>query len=186
MHPQQAQPSAAQQSQNLQWMCRPRHASVVKEAHEANAACISPMQRLSGSLCGTLTAFPSDALGRKTLHFSSTCFVSTRAGSYIDHKCPFTGNVSIRGRILSGAPRIAPHWIYLAGRPTALVIVVACGTAPFRRVQFAHNIPPGHHRHSEVDEDEPDAHRAAKLPPLHQEVPAVRVSAHPYTPDAML
>ena len=24
------------------------------------------------------------------------------AGSYIDHKCPFTGNVSIRGRILSG------------------------------------------------------------------------------------
>jgi Ribosomal_S17 N-terminal len=23
-------------------------------------------------------------------------------GSYIDHKCPFTGNVSIRGRILSG------------------------------------------------------------------------------------
>uniref|UniRef100_UPI0025A0B0C7 30S ribosomal protein S17 n=1 Tax=Klebsiella pneumoniae TaxID=573 RepID=UPI0025A0B0C7 len=23
-------------------------------------------------------------------------------GNYIDHKCPFTGNVSIRGRILSG------------------------------------------------------------------------------------
>lgn len=43
------------------------------------------------------------------------------------------------------------------------------------------SIPPGHDRHSEVDEDEPDAHRAAKLPPLHQEVPAVRVSAHPYT-----
>jgi len=26
-------------------------------------------------------------------------------GSYIDHKCPFTGNVSIRGRILSGTVR---------------------------------------------------------------------------------
>ncbi len=24
------------------------------------------------------------------------------AGTYIDHKCPFTGNVAIRGRILSG------------------------------------------------------------------------------------
>lgn len=24
------------------------------------------------------------------------------AGNYIDHKCPFTGNVSIRGRILAG------------------------------------------------------------------------------------
>jgi hypothetical protein len=24
------------------------------------------------------------------------------AGTYIDKKCPFTGNVSIRGRILSG------------------------------------------------------------------------------------
>ncbi len=24
------------------------------------------------------------------------------AGNYIDHKCPFTGNVAIRGRILSG------------------------------------------------------------------------------------
>lgn len=27
------------------------------------------------------------------------------AGNYIDHKCPFTGNVSIRGRILSGKVR---------------------------------------------------------------------------------
>ena len=26
-------------------------------------------------------------------------------GNYIDHKCPFTGNVSIRGRILSGVVR---------------------------------------------------------------------------------
>ena len=28
------------------------------------------------------------------------------AGTYIDKKCPFTGNVSIRGRILSGAARL--------------------------------------------------------------------------------
>jgi hypothetical protein len=27
------------------------------------------------------------------------------AGNYIDHKCPFTGNVSIRGRILAGKVR---------------------------------------------------------------------------------
>uniref|UniRef100_A0A672RA86 Small ribosomal subunit protein uS17 n=1 Tax=Sinocyclocheilus grahami TaxID=75366 RepID=A0A672RA86_SINGR len=31
------------------------------------------------------------------------CFISQAiAGTYIDKKCPFTGNVSIRGRILSG------------------------------------------------------------------------------------
>jgi hypothetical protein len=29
----------------------------------------------------------------------------SRAGHYIDKKCPFTGNVSIRGRILTGAQR---------------------------------------------------------------------------------
>ena len=29
-------------------------------------------------------------------------FVQAREGHYIDKKCPFTGNVSIRGRILTG------------------------------------------------------------------------------------
>lgn len=44
---------------------------------------------------------PSDACSaRSILH--SVC----HAGNYIDHKCPFTGNVSIRGRILSGKVRL--------------------------------------------------------------------------------
>lgn len=30
------------------------------------------------------------------------------AGNYIDHKCPFTGNVSIRGRILTGKVGAGP------------------------------------------------------------------------------
>lgn len=29
-------------------------------------------------------------------------FLQAIEGTYIDKKCPFTGNVSIRGRILSG------------------------------------------------------------------------------------
>jgi hypothetical protein len=29
--------------------------------------------------------------------------LQNKTGNYIDKKCPFTGNVSIRGRILSGA-----------------------------------------------------------------------------------
>ena len=34
-----------------------------------------------------------------TIYF---CFHQAIDGTYIDKKCPFTGNVSIRGRILSG------------------------------------------------------------------------------------
>lgn len=30
------------------------------------------------------------------------CCLQAVEGTYIDKKCPFTGNVSIRGRILSG------------------------------------------------------------------------------------
>ena len=33
---------------------------------------------------------------------SWSCFFSPHTGTYIDKKCPFTGNVSIRGRILAG------------------------------------------------------------------------------------
>ena len=33
------------------------------------------------------------------------CCVPVPAGNYIDHKCPFTGNISIRGRILAGKVR---------------------------------------------------------------------------------
>lgn len=32
----------------------------------------------------------------------SICFIKAIDGHYIDKKCPFTGNVSIRGRILTG------------------------------------------------------------------------------------
>lgn len=32
----------------------------------------------------------------------SVCSHQAIEGTYIDKKCPFTGNVSIRGRILSG------------------------------------------------------------------------------------
>ena len=34
--------------------------------------------------------------------YAAVCFI---AGTYIDKKCPFTGDVSIRGRILSGLVR---------------------------------------------------------------------------------
>ena len=30
------------------------------------------------------------------------CFGCMQTGTYVDHKCPFTGNVAIRGRVLSG------------------------------------------------------------------------------------
>ena len=36
---------------------------------------------------------------------SQLCFIpplQAREGHYIDKKCPFTGNVSIRGRVLTG------------------------------------------------------------------------------------
>jgi len=36
----------------------------------------------------------------------SVCWLSC-AGNYIDKKCPFTGNVSIRGRILTGEQHAA-------------------------------------------------------------------------------
>ena len=63
------------------------------------------------SLCWLLCSvyFPVDTcigianspLGRQCLH-AAVCFP---AGTYIDKKCPFTGDVSIRGRILSGLVR---------------------------------------------------------------------------------
>lgn len=40
------------------------------------------------------------------LSFSHHASWLAHAGNYIDHKCPFTGNVSIRGRILSGKVRM--------------------------------------------------------------------------------
>jgi small subunit ribosomal protein S11e len=47
------------------------------------------------------------------------------SGHYIDKKCPFTGNVSIRGRILTGEP-------WQTAAPAAPVVAVpgsgACGT----------------------------------------------------------
>lgn len=104
------------------------------------------------------------------------------AGTYIDKKCPFTGNVSIRGRILSGVHDIfslpssdmALHskWAcaaqsnalqcgkarggHASHTTDALGILTAC---------FAHA-----RRHSEVCKDDADHHRTAKLCPLHQEV----------------
>ena len=45
------------------------------------------------------------AANRTTSWLAGHCpdlLLALGAGSYIDHKCPFTGNVSIRGRILSG------------------------------------------------------------------------------------
>jgi hypothetical protein len=48
-------------------------------------------------------------------------------GNYIDKKCPFTGNVSIRGRILTGVVKSTkvrrvrgPHFIRAAGKPWAM------------------------------------------------------------------
>lgn len=42
-----------------------------------------------------------------TPHLSFLIPSSSFTGTYIDHKCPFTGNVSIRGRILSGVVKSA-------------------------------------------------------------------------------
>lgn len=43
--------------------------------------------------------FFNNTVGTNTLTFS---YFQAMLGTYIDKKCPFTGNVSIRGRILTG------------------------------------------------------------------------------------
>lgn len=48
------------------------------------------------------------------------------AGKYIDKKCPFTGNVSIRGRIMTGVVK--------STKMNRTIIVKRCGRAG----------PPGH------------------------------------------
>ena len=53
----------------------------------------TPKEAMEGTPCTT-------AVERACLHRMLSCCVHT--GTYIDKKCPFTGNVSIRGRILSG------------------------------------------------------------------------------------
>ncbi|XP_015272543.1 PREDICTED: 40S ribosomal protein S11-like [Gekko japonicus] len=45
---------------------------------------------------------PAYDLGALLITFSLLFFLQAIEGTYIDKKCPFTGNVSIRGRILSG------------------------------------------------------------------------------------
>lgn len=37
-----------------------------------------------------------------SIYLTEVIWTQAREGNYIDKKCPFTGNVSIRGRILSG------------------------------------------------------------------------------------
>ena len=61
-------------------------------------------KRLQGGMPATqglLWAQCHTVPGMRTL--SMTLVFSALAGTYIDKKCPFTGNVSIRGRILTGA-----------------------------------------------------------------------------------
>ncbi len=72
-------------------------------------------------------------------------------GTYIDKKCPFTGNVSIRGRILSGALH--------AGSASATAV----------KLQHATRVRPWCRR-GQVGKDDADDHRAAKLRALHQEI----------------
>ena len=57
--------------------------------------------------CDTLSTIRSPA-PHPPLPVRPPCPPSTHprpSGNYIDHKCPFTGNVSIRGRILTGLVR---------------------------------------------------------------------------------
>ena len=49
---------------------------------------------------------PKLAISFPFLHQVHVFFVGLTAGKYIDKKCPFTGNVSIRGRILSGVVKV--------------------------------------------------------------------------------
>ena len=68
--------------------------------------------RVGLSLCGRAKGFFRDAAGAVpsvpslriplTFRFPSPNHHSRATGTYIDKKCPFTGNVSIRGRILTG------------------------------------------------------------------------------------
>jgi small subunit ribosomal protein S11e len=58
-----------------------------------NGGWVKPARRTPGK--GGLRFYKNVGLGFKTPK-------EAIEGSYIDHKCPFTGNVSIRGRILSG------------------------------------------------------------------------------------
>jgi hypothetical protein len=45
-------------------------------------------------------------IGWLSPHMSFVCVVGRDTGKYVDKKCPFTGNVSIRGRILSGVVKV--------------------------------------------------------------------------------
>ncbi len=130
------------------------------------------MQPIRGP-CGDWSALPVGAQRREQqLKFSVTLRC---AGHYIDKKCPFTGNVSIRGRILSGK-----HL------PSAAAGRRAQGAAPLSSA--GHDVPqwwPAHlgvaflRRRREVHEDEPHHHRAQGLPALREEVRQVRKSAAP-------
>nr|XP_060623161.1 small ribosomal subunit protein uS17-like [Anolis sagrei ordinatus] len=47
-------------------------------------------------------------------------------GTYIDKKCPFTGNVSIRGRILSGKRLLGAKREYVLFHSVALLASLSC------------------------------------------------------------
>ena len=93
-------------------------------------------------------------------------------GNYIDHKCPFTGNVSIRGRILSG--KVRPAAARTAQRRR--------GRSHLWRSATPRPPPPPpptcRARAGQEHQDEPHDCGAPRLPALHQEVPAVREAPH--------
>ena len=61
-------------------------------------------------------------------HSSALSSFATCAGTYIDKKCPFTGNVSIRGRILSGESAPSTMHVHIwSTHPTLYVAPIMGG-----------------------------------------------------------
>ena len=69
------------------------------------------------SLCGQHLAAVKCAISQGMIR--SRVLPMLRAGHYVDKKCPFTGNVSIRGRILNGEPGVVASVGRRGGPPSA-------------------------------------------------------------------
>ncbi len=101
----------------------------------------------------------------------STDILPGCAGTYIDKKCPFTGNVSIRGRILSG--RVG-SFIVMLSLPLAGGHLRSKAMSSYmykeEQLQALTRFPCGCCRHCQVYKDDQDNHCQEKLRPLYQEI----------------
>ena len=72
-----------------------REAEQTEKAYQSQDAVFIGRKRVIGKKTKNMRYFRSIGLGFKVP-------AAAKSGTYVDKKCPFTGNVSIRGRILKG------------------------------------------------------------------------------------